>query len=392
VNRYFLRDFFRVSLVFGLVISGSYFFLERVGEINIESVVLRQLGARDSLLFSSGVTNEAIDYKKSLHSHLEPAVVVVGSSRAMGFRGSFFNREMVNWGGTVASLARLEVVVNEILHQKHRPEYALIFVDIWWLNSRLIGPATGAGYTAYPAFPDMLTVAKAVDITARDYTRVMASATASEPDRLGLYAIMKDDGFASDGSWHYSGMVSRRNTSSEQNINEQLRLVPALSKDDEKFSFLREHEGDLELVERLVSVIGKLKSNSIIPVVVLPPLQQSIVNYLKRNSSDSRFKLIADRFALAKIEFYDYTDVSNLQPDHINKDCEYIDEFHAGDVVNARLLLDMATKTNHQAVRASIDSPSIKQFVVTKAGFAEGEDRFRRNRAEVNFRGIPCHP
>jgi hypothetical protein len=238
----------------------------------------------------------------------------------------------------------------------------------------------------------MLTVAKAVNITSRDYTRVMASAMASDPDRLGLYAIMKDDGFASDGSWHYSGMVSRRNTSSEQNINEQLRLAPLISKDGEKFSFLREHEGDLELVDRLVSIIGKLKSHSIIPVVVLPPLEQSMVNYLKRNSSNSRFKLISDRFASAKIEFYDYTDVSNLQPGNINKDCEFIDEFHPGDVVNARILLNIATNTNHDGVRASIDSPLLKQFVVTKAGFAEGEDRFRHNRAEVNFRGIPCHP
>jgi len=392
VNRHFLLDFFLISLVFGLIIAVSYFFLGRIGEINIDSVVTRQLAAKESMLFASGVTNEMIDYKKALHSRLRPAIVVVGSSRAMGFRGNFFNRQMVNWGGTVSSLARLEVVINEILRQKHRPEYALILVDVWWMNSKIIGATTANGFASYPNFPDMLTLVKAAEIVSRDYAKVRRAAFARNTDRLGLYAIMKDDGFAADGSWHYSGMVSRPNTRSEQDITEQLRLAAPPAEADEKFSFLREHEGDLALVGRLVSIIKTLKSNSIEPVVILPPLEKSMVNYLSKNSSNDRFKKMADSFAAALIEFHDYSDASSLQPDHINKDCEFVDEFHAGDVINARLLLDMWSRTAQAGLKASIDSSFLKQFIVAKAGFAEGDDRYRHNRPEVNFRGIMCHP
>ena len=391
MNRHFLRDFFLISLVFVLIIAISYFFLDRIGEINIDNVVTRQLVAKENLLFASGVTNDAIDYKKALHSRMRPEIVVLGSSRAMGFRGKFFKRQLLNWGGTVASLGRLEFVINEVLRQKHRPKYALVLVDVWWMNSKVVGATTANGFTSYPNFPDMFTLIKMMDIASRDYAKVRAAVFAKGTDRLGLYAIMKDDGFAADGSWHYSGMVSRPNIRSEQDITEQLRLAAPQADGGEKFSFLREHEGDHALIGRLVSIINTLKSNSIEPVVILPPLEKSMATYLLKNSSNDRFEKMANLFAAAGIEFYDYSDASNLQPAHINNDCEFIDEFHAGDVVNARLLLDMASKTTHDGLKASIDSSFLMQFIVDKAGFAEGDDRYRHNRPEVNFRGITCH-
>ena len=257
------------------------------------------------------------DYKSLMHARIQPAVVVAGSSRAMEVRAAFFDKPMFNWGGTVSSLAKLEAVTGEILRQRRLPQYVLVFVDIWWMNARLIGPDTTYARTPYPAFPDALTIMKTFGIVSRDYSRVMSAALAGNSDRLGLYAMMKDDGFAADGSWYYSSMVSRRSAGNEQDIGQQLRTVDTAAAAREKFSFLAEHDGDEALQQRLIAIVGALRSKSITPIVVLPPLDKPVRDYLAGVSRPDRFKSMAARFERAGIEFHDFTDASALQPDTI---------------------------------------------------------------------------
>lgn len=391
MNRRFLRDFLALSLLFGTIIACAYSFLARIGEIDIDGVIERQLAQKDRILFASGLSNDMFDYKSLMHARIQPAVVVAGSSRAMEVRAAFFDKPMFNWGGTVSSLAKLEAVTGEILRQRRLPQYVLVFVDIWWMNARLIGPDTTYARTPYPAFPDALTIMKTFGIVSRDYSRVMSAALAGNSDRLGLYAMMKDDGFAADGSWYYSGMVSRRSAGNEQDIGQQLRTVDTAAAAREKFSFLAEHDGDEALQQRLIAIVGALRSKSITPIVVLPPLDKPVRDYLAGVSRPDRFKSMAARFERAGIEFHDFTDASALQPDTINKACEFLDDFHGGDVLNARIFSKIWATTGDAGLKASLNRTFLDGFTRDKAGFAEGDDRYRRGKPEVNFRGIPCH-
>lgn len=377
MNKGFLLQFALGFFSMALVLLVANLTLIFVGEIKVGYVVDRQL-ARDKseevpIIFNSGLNQDVMPYKLNLLQKVDPEVIVLGSSRSMQVRKEFFNVDFVNMGGAFRSVADFEMFAEWLATEPKHVSATLIFLDPWWFHPTRESPMYDTRLTG-PSFAtlDMLLSALRLLAEGNWITGPL------ESSRLGIYAILRHDGYGPDGSYHYVRHVQGMPNNPDFRFTDTSHRIA-----NGIFPFLQEERFSYESVNRMCAAVVNMASYSDQVLLVRPPYASSIKEQLK---SSKRYSYIDAAFrqlqqCTGKV-IYDFTERPAFD------DCEFIDGYHGGDTVYARLVESIAD--GNQMWSDLLNLSFLRDFISAEAGFATGLTRRLFNGQARDFLGLGC--
>ena len=323
-----------IVLLYGLFAGVLYSTRELAG---LDAVVNATVQG-DLVLYGTAHHENFAAYKLRVTQQLAPRLLVLGTSRSMQLRSEFFSEpSFYNAGGAVRTMADYEDFLRN-LPQNALPDTLLVVLDQNMFNTtwRESSPTDPQTYGDLPndSFATLLR-------TGFDYGNHKFSIVQNLLPRAGIYglaAAAKGMGFAADGSYRY-GTVALQNTDEpEKNFATTYR--------DIDFGELRFAPGttpDELALAQLDSLLAFCSSAGIHVVGFLPPFPPAVNAKMQASGQygyiSGLYAAIAPRFAAVGGEFYDFTQMQNTT------DNEYIDGFHGGDRVYAKITLALAQES-----------------------------------------------
>lgn len=397
----FLKRFF--ALLLGLVLAAcllvvpyTCWWLHSSGDLAVERAVKNQAAGRFAL-FGSGVSQDFVDYKLQLYAAVKPQVVALGSSRVMQFRGAYFRRPFLNVGGTAGNLPVLRSTLDAML-RLHRPEAVILGLDFWWFMPRWNPdpfkeepPTSGSYGYNLDSLKKPWTWLLEGKISWRDLLGPVLprSLGGFRDDRYGIMAQQTDDGFGSDGSWYYTGEITGQKRPFDYRFEDTLKQVrygikafapsPPLKDSRDVGGISTAH------LDAFAEIYCRLKARGIATYVFIAPLSITALDALRAREEDypHLFRL-RDALLARGIEVMDFTDPRTFAA----TDCEFVDGFHGGEVVYARILRDMADCWS--SLLAYVDMDKINAVIRDWRGHALVPDPRLTDRPEVDFMRSDC--
>lgn len=369
--------------------AANWKFLKAAGELtSIEDVAATQ--QREGGIYGTALHPNVYPYKLELFTARKPEIVAIGSSRVLQFRQSHFNRSFVNLGRTINYPAEAVKLVQDML-AIGTPKIVLFGIDHYWLN-----PA----YTAAPDFrthelrggsltPDAMMTpfrwlldGRVTPDTYRDFLAGNVPAAPNGEPLIGIQAIQDGAGFAADGAWHYDHYILGRKPSDDPGFRDTLRRIASGSA-----QFRHGGNIDMNRLAELRQAVHLLKDAGARVITFVPPMATRVGAEMTARGADYGYADAA-RAALRTLgtEHHDILDASRLGA----TECEFVDGFHGGDVVAARMLKEMA-ESGDEGFAASLNQTRIDQIIANYAGHALSDTRFRRpGETEIDFLRLGC--
>lgn len=387
-GRHWLRRFavvmaLLVAIGGGLLLPYSFWWVYADGDVAVERAVAAQAGGRFAI-FGSGVSQDFVDYKLRLYEAVKPEIVVVGSSRVMQFRGTAFRRPFVNVGGTAGNLSVLRSTIDAML-KIHRPQAVIIGLDFWWFSENwqkdpfVPEPPTSGSYVY-----DLETLKapwKWLLEGKIGWKEFFAPLTGGfREDRFGIMAQKSDDGFASDGSWHYTADVTGQQRPFDYQFGDTLKQVRYGIKAFAPAPRLSEAH-----LDAFAEIYCRLKSRGIQTFVFIAPLSATVLDAMRERQAAyphlfSLYTALMER----GIDVMDFTDPRKFG----SSDCEFVDGFHGGEVTYARILRDLVDR--YHALVTYVDVERVNRVLKEWKGHATVYDERVTLLPEVDFMNMSC--
>ena len=383
LRRFFLLLGALAAVGIGLLLPYSFWWIFMCGDVAVERAVAMQAGGKFAI-FGSGVSQDFVDYKLRLYAAVKPEIAVVGSSRVMQFRGSCFRRPFVNVGGTAGNLSVLRSTIDAML-RIHRPKVVILGLDFWWFS---------AGWQRDPFAPEPPTDGSYIydqetlkapwkwllegKIGWGDFFAPLTGAF--REDRFGIMAQRGDDGFASDGSWHYTSELTGRQRPFDYQFGDTLKQVRYGIKAFAPAPVLSEAH-----LDAFAEIYCRLKSRGIQTYVFLAPLSAAVLDAMRerRKAYPHLFDLHAALMERG-IDVMDFTDPRRFG----SSDCEFVDGFHGGEVTYTRILRDLADR--YHALTEYVDVERVNRTLKEWKGHASVYDGRVTALPEVDFMNFSC--
>jgi hypothetical protein len=201
-------------------------------------------------------------------------------------------------------------------------------------------------------------------------------------DNLGIHAILTNEGFGNDGSYHYTNILSGSAAFFEdQSFADTLDRI---RKGNRRFQ--KAASPDQNLLNRTCSALNKLNSLLDHVVIIEPPFASSVWNAMAIGGyeylEESRAKIIG---CVGENTFHSFMTGKNIPN---NTDCEFVDGFHGGDVTYARIISVLADRD--AIVKRYVDRNYLNQFIDKNGGLASGITQLMFKIDEVDFLKIGC--
>lgn len=359
------RRYVLTVVIVTLIIAGwgmfvCWLFLVRSGELNLPRVLALQL-ENPNRRFGSAVRQDNYTYKVALFKELRPIVAALGSSRVMQLHPRYFRDRFVNMGGAVGSIASLESFADMLL-KGDGPRVILLGIDFWWFNSNY--PEADRPWTP-PKDSYSLKIAdlkipitwwKQGKVSLQDILTTINAE--GKIDNLGVMARQQGDGFDGYGYYHYQSLWTGQRKSDDIGFRDTLDRIA-----DGKSRFEHGTEPDANLVARFVTVVQRLQHSGITVVVFMPPLAPAVFHEIQERSKQYGHLFdLQDTMRAAGINVIDYTDSSTLSA----TDCEFIDGFHGGEIVYARMLNDLDARVPE--LEPLLDKDMVRDALVRGGG------------------------
>ena len=340
-SKKWIKIWLTLVFIMGLIpYSLTFTYLAANYENNSYSDIVKRQIKNDSI-YGTSLNQNTFSYKLELIKNVAPKIIALGSSRIMQFRTEDFNTSFINAGGAMNHLNEGYMFL-ENMYQFHKPEYIILGLDFWMFNDNLIQPKyfnhhenDGKSINLTKIYKTFLWL-KNGKINISSFNNILLKDDKIENqytnyDNLGFSAISTSDGFRSDGSRFYSKTIFGLEKSNDEKFIDTFKRI---RNGNNKFKY-----GD-KLSKNRVAVLAKIleliKKNNTKIIVLVPPLANATFNKME-GYQYGYVDTFRDLINSLNVEHYDYHNPSVIT----KNDCEFIDGFHGGDVVNSRILKDM---------------------------------------------------
>lgn len=347
-----------------------------IGDVQ-DNLILKRQNENPHALYLSGIRGDVFSYKFALCNQINPTVVAVGSSRSMQVRANFLTSNFVNLGGAVNSIAQLDTVATSLIKLKHKPKIALIFIDFWWFNEGIEAQNPHNVYTP-PHELDYLTWSN-IGLLKEPISK--NGLVIFKDNRLGFGAVYQNQGYDRAGSFHYVSIVTGDRPSIDFRFKRTLDQASlGLG------AFLYADNYSPSGVLRFNQIIDRLHRSNIQTLIVLPPWPNPVYKRLRTTNK----LLYVDKLAteLNKSNtLFDFTNPNNIQGAN---DCEFIDGVHGGEIIYARMMLQMAQQDKYLHSVSNIEY--LSDLIHRHNGMASSEtiSLYSNGRPETDFLGLGC--
>ena len=328
-----------VIAVFGF----PFFVLAIGGELTpVSRVVERQATSRLGVLYGPSYTNPVRPLKLAALLRRAPDVAVLGTSRVLQFRAQMFRDpdRFYNAGAAAPTVWDLRSFLRDI-PQDRQPKLLIVGLDQYLFNPnfaefRKTAPATETSWV------DIVQTSRWTvygDYTSGKFTLSALFRENRNDVRLGLNAIINNNGFRNDGSYHYGKYLANPRDPANEDLDFRDTLT-RIEKGDRRFEYGR--RASPEAARELEAFLQLCRARGIHVVAFLPPFAHEV--YARIMNLGDRYGYFRDLRSVlpAMFERYGYAlfDFSDLQAVGAS-DLETIDGFHASERAYLRVLLEM---------------------------------------------------
>ena len=311
-------------------------------QATLEQVVAATLDG-ELVLFGNAYTSEIRSYKMLVQKQLGADFLVLGTSRSMPFMGRFFDEPNFYNAGGGAIVASDYLFFLQSIGEQSQPKTLLLVLDQNMYSEKwytTFGFATHRGYDEAEKPPLFNSVNHAIsDYGYGKYSILKVLNT--QKGVYGLAASGRNMGFRQDGSYSYGKLAQK--TVPMAGFDLHFRDI-----DKGKNFFVYDEQVSAAALEELRALLSYCKERQIEVYAILPPFAPATTAHMAQNGGYAYMgklpALVADVFSEYGYEFYDYTDMGDTVTD-----IEFVDAFHGGEVVYAKILRDMVKRGSNIA-------------------------------------------
>jgi len=359
-------------LPFVIVLAPPIAILAITGElISVDSVIERQKGTT-RVMYGVGFSDDTFYYKLQSVLSRKPVVVSVGTSRVMQFPAHFFKQPetFFNAGG-IGGISHYQLFLDKI-PKSDQPKVILLGLDTGSFNDRnakrnddvlpqhldrpssLLAKTLGKWPEVYKnLFNGKISFEKIFD------------RTQAQTEKIGLNAIMKNEGFMNDGSHHWAAADERDpgHHQADESIHAELEnIAQGMSE------FQNGGTEPSEIVLARVDAFLKQSSERGIYVVgFLTPRSHQAYERMKSDGRatyldklESTLRPIFEKYGFS---VYNFSDPQSFG----SADNEFINESHGSEKTYARLFISMVEK--EEKLNALVDLPRLKERLEKSKSF-----------------------
>ena len=288
----FVKKIFFFLIPFYFLIIYVNFLLFSSGEFYIK--VDKILKSNEKYIIGFELDEKKYGYikRKEIEFNKKKDVLIIGSSRALGFREEMFKQDFYNSGYTITKIDGMTKFIKS-LNEKKKPRYLIATIDPWMFNENWNNTRTGKfnfynkEYNLIPSIDDMIVMCKKVLKNGNSFVIKKKGNT----KRLGLKSYNEKIGIRKDGSMDYNGLIARikKNDTTLIDYNSK-KTIDNIRKGKSKFQYGKDicKKSICELNE-LVNTCNKRKIQLIL---IFPPLSKVVLNELENNPNHKYFPKI----------------------------------------------------------------------------------------------------
>lgn len=391
LHRYFASLLILLLLALVIFIPWSVLWLYHSGDLALERAVKAQASGNFAI-FGSGVSQNFMEYKLELYKSINPQICVVGSSRVMQIRGSWFTKPFVNMGGAAGNIAELRFAIEEML-KIHKPEGIIIGLDFWWFASKWEKePHKTLEYKAGSYEYDLQKIRKPWQwllegkISLAEFFRPFTGyfSETGVPQRFGIMAQQYDEGFGPDGSWYNTAELIGKKPPFDYQFSDTLEQLESGIK-----AFYHVEPGheapEQDHLDAFCAIVKKIQNHGIRVWLFIPPLSEKAYEYMVKSPQfwPHLFKLQKSLLQRGlKVE--DFSSPATLA----SSDCEFIDGFHGGEIAYARIMGIMGE--NYPGLRPFLNLKKIANIIRDWHGHAMSFNPELTSAPEIDFHDFNC--
>ena len=326
-----------VGLVFVFTVFSPFMYVGYIsGETaNYDSIITYQRSAPEDILIGMAYNQQTTYLKLENINYYHPSIAVLGTSRVLQFKESYFSDSFYNAGLGVNNIDEYQNFINNIELDSY-PDVLIISLDSWFFNDEWNGELSS----------DYQRIVKQ-DIHPYQIRDLLYGYLSNKWDfsdiifmndnLVGLLAVTRNEGIMKDGSYYYGYIYSDPSTGADYQFRDTFDRI-----DNGNNRFEYAQEVDSRAIEELDCLLSLCNEQNIYVIGVIPPYAPSVID--KMNSLGDNYSYLYKIYPESKslfdkygYELYDYTDVRSLGCD----DTYFIDGFHGSDVTYLLMLMDM---------------------------------------------------
>lgn len=338
-----------VFLVCGLFGFGLY----KSGEWRSEEEIVERMADGESLLMGLAYRDNTFYFKHLAASAKKADLLVLGTSRSMQFSSKFFTEPSFYNAGGGAGYVHAYRYFLETLPEDALPKTLILVLDQYFFEEGWSAEASlpALDYAHYN-FNLKTALPRFLKDWAKGKFRLRDMLFAPE-STYGIAAVGRGSGFYSDGSYCYGDLMDHPENGTDVGFHDSFDRIARGVKRFEWFDEL--YQPSLDEMDRLF----KLCSEKGIQVVgIIPPYAPSVWQRMEETGKYGYIhklpEALRQRMEPYGFELYDFT----FMPE--TEDAEYVDGYHGGDRVYARIALELSEKS-------TILAPLIDREYLTKA-------------------------
>jgi len=342
-------------------------------------------------IYASLLNNHEFAYSTELVPFRKPEVIALGSSRVLPFREQFFSEKFVGAGRAVTQISEAELFLSEILEKETKPKIILFGLDFWWFHESMAKRSIFArhlpteGEFASNKLRGLLTqlLEQRVDVnTVYEKLRYGLERVEHRENggfySMGLGALQSFSGLREDGSYFYGNILTGLKPSPDIGFRSTLRRI---DKGTDKFSYGQNINE--KAWQSFMAFMTKADKNNVKVILFYPPLSKKVYDAINYKTVEYKYIQLLTKRLESVAMFFNFHNPNKL----LATDCEFIDGFHGGDVVYARMLEEINKKVSLPL------NKNLKQYInihKNKALIRLNELERSKMYQEVDFLEIGC--
>ncbi|MEG1069890.1 MAG: hypothetical protein RSE27_06765 [Ruthenibacterium sp.] len=310
--------------------------LLRSGELADSAALADAAASGEVALFGLAYRDDTRAYKQRVAAQKGAEFLVLGTSRAMQFRGDFFKTDsFYNAGGATAYLPQMLFFLQS-LPKESLPKHLLLVLDQYFYNETW-GNADNERDTAPFVFQkaDIGYSFRRMLTGYPDSKYSLRQVLQTPPGVYGMSAAGKSAGFYADGSYTYGTALLHPEQALDYGFKNTLSRI---DRGIDRFEY-----GDVVSAENVAATKELLQfcaENGIAVTAILPPYAPTVWQTMQASGHygyiGGILPALTPLFAQYNFEVFDY---SNLPE---TNDAQYVDGFHGSDRVYAAVCLRLA--------------------------------------------------
>jgi hypothetical protein len=353
-----VRLFIKKSLLFlpiVLLFGFCFAMLYNSGEIIDFNKLVKIHNINKTSIIGFAYSNPDVELKLAATITKKPKILTLGTSRVMQFREGFFTQEFYNAGGGISKLQHYKLFINKFIDSGYVPEYLIIGLDQYFFNENFDKLAFDNEYSKRINQKQFkLNYRYSLKMYLKDMAKGKLNITLFKNDNyIGLNSLLNCNGFRSDGSYYYGGLL-KNGVEFDKDFEDTLSRIK-----DGRSRFEYADEINTKALDEIEALLGICHANNIKVIAIIPPYAPSIYNTMKETQNykylDYIYPEVKPCFEKYGYEVYDFTNLEN------SEDTEFLDGFHGSEVTYLKVLLEMAK--NNDDIRKVTDINHLKELL-----------------------------